>query len=277
MKRYVVLGVNENPKYLYYLPLIKWAWAQFGWNVFLFYVGKVENKFYNTISRAYYHSTWKEGDIIWIWHDIILNTNEGYKSETIAQVSRLYSSAVNGLWSNHQDSWLMTSDTDMLPLSDYWQIRENSFVTYGRDLTDYHFPICYLAGHYNDWQDVMSLQDIDYQDAIQRDLRQQKNMWGLDQDIVTERINSFTANRNRRISIDHINRGTDKRTGYPIGRIDRSHWTLDHPKYIDAHLPHDILTNDASFHKVMELLHTVWPKEDFKWFVQYTKEFKKLL
>lgn len=96
------------------------------------------------------------------------------------------------------------------------------------------------------------------------------NAWLWDQDIITERLKKYKI-------IFRVDRGIDRRTGYPIGRVDRSNWTLDHKTFIDAHLPHDILTNDKSFHNVMQLLHTVWPKEDWKWWLEYTKQFKKLL
>jgi hypothetical protein len=54
MKRYIVLGVNENPKYLYYLPLVTWAWRKIGWEPFIFYVGKVEGEMYRRIALAFH-------------------------------------------------------------------------------------------------------------------------------------------------------------------------------------------------------------------------------
>jgi hypothetical protein len=204
--------------------------------------------------------------------DVIVYTLEpieGYKSETIAQVSRLYGACV-------ADGMIMTGDIDMLPLSDYWQPELDIVTTYGRDLTDYHYPICYVAMHTSRWMRVMKLfgdgDSKDYNSFIHRDLRQQENMWGLDQDIITERLLSYGKDK-----ITHIDRGTDPRTGYPIGRVDRSHWTLDHPQLIDCHLPHDCLHNPQSYNKVMELLHKVWPNENFDWWENYHKEFKKLL
>ena len=79
------------------------------------------------------------------------------------------------------------------------------------------------------------------------------------------------------VKLNLIDREVDKRTGYPIGRVDRSAWTLDHKVFIDAHLPHDILTNEKSYQKVMNLLHHIWPTENFKWFEEYYRDFKKLI
>lgn len=266
MNKYVVLGVNENPTYLYYLPLINWAWRKLGWKVVLLTAGdetKV-SKFQEPIWQAN-----KNNDTTWArrWVEEL----NGYKSETLAQVSRLFGARVT-----EDIGLVMTSDADMLPLSDYWQPKDEEVTTYGRDLTDYHYPICYIAMDTKNWYKVMGYFKTAIDHDIELNLKHYypiaKNKWCVDQDMITDRLLRYGKEK-----ITHINRGTDKRTGYPIGRVDRSHWTLDHKQLIDAHLPHDILTNEKSFHNVMQLLHTVWPKEDWKWFINYTKEFKKLL
>lgn len=260
MKKYIVLGVNENPKYLYYLPLVMWAWGEFGWWPVIFYCGEDTR-----ISKFVLDE--REGFVRYIY------PFSGYKSETLAQVSRLY-----GACCVEDDSYLMSSDMDMLPLNkNTFHYEGHRVLAIGRDLTDYHYPICYIGARNNIWRRFMQLDENKFNSTtfsymMHRDLRPQKNMWGLDQDIVTEKLLAYGIE-----NINHINRGTDKRTGYPIGRVDRSNWTLDHHQLIDAHLPHDILTNDASFNKVLDLLHHVWPKEDWNWFVNYHREFKKLL
>lgn len=257
MKKYIILSVNDNPKYLFWVPLTCWAWRKIGWEPILFYNGGWA---YEDLMPADAPGTVDLRDI------------DGYQPETITQVSRLYGSCV-------ADGYLMTGDIDMIPLSDYWKPDENKLTVYGRDLTDYHYPICYIGMDSDKWKEVMNIDGDDYQYYMQRDLMampQAKSSdkvkrWVTDQDLITERINAshFTPER--------VDRGTDKRTGYPIGRVDRSHWTLNHGVFIDAHLPHDILTSDQSFKNVIELLHSVWPKEDWKWFVNYYKEFKKMI
>lgn len=254
MKKYVVIGVNENPLYLYYLPLVKWAWAQFGWNTFVFFVGQ-PNKI-SDLSRSFIDHFW-----------VISEYYHGYKSETIAQFSRMYAGRFI------KADLLMTSDADIIPLSDYWRPEENKITCYGRDLSNEHFPMCFVSMSPQQWIDTMydhhTMPLIQMFNDIDEANSEIKNKWVGDQHILTKRLNS--------VEKTSIERGTDKRTGYPIGRVDRSNWTLDHKQYIDAHLPHDILTNEKSFHNVTELLRTVWPKENWSWFIQYHKEFKKLL
>lgn len=266
MKKYVAISTDQNPKYLYFLPLTCWCWRRIGWEPLLMHVIEGFNMLSDIELLALSHS----GDIT-RW-GIFKNQ---YKTETLAQVSRLYISSNHGF----EEDYIMTSDIDLLPLSNYWQPDFNNVTSWGRDLTDYHYPMSYIGMMQSKWNEVMVTpwsSDVDLNVYINRDLDhyipKQKNVWTTDQQIITERLLEYGKEK-----ITHINRGTDKRTGYPLGRIDRSNWRLDHPVYVDCHLPHDILTNDASFHKVMEMLHTVFPKEDFKWFVMYSKEFKKLL
>lgn len=257
--KYIVLSVNENPKYLYFLPLTVWAWKQFGWESIIFGC----NKGAKNLGAWNYAIT--ESDIEFHWLDQSGEHFPDFKSETIAQVSRLYGACV-------ADGMIMTGDIDMIPLSDYWKPNMNKITCYGRDLTDYHYPICYVGMKFDLWYEVMDLNSMDYNAHIKRDLRQQENIWTLDQDLLTENLLKFGMEH-----ITHIDRGTDPRTGYPIGRVDRSHWTLNHEVFIDCHLPHDILSNPQSYNKVMELLHKVWPDEDFSWFENYHNEFKKLV
>lgn len=264
MKKYIVLSVNDNPKYLFYVPLTVWAWEYFGWSPIIFYNGPENTDLYYTI---FLHMINKGNGEKRVFN---LNNIEGYQSETIAQVSRLYGACVG-------NGYIMTGDIDMIPLSDYWKPDPDKLTVYGRDLTDYHFPICYIGMTAEKWWQVMLICDDNYNRHIKEDLdtmpqaksNDKAKRWVTDQDLITERINSSFYVPER------IDRGTGK-NGYPIGRVDRSAWTLNHDVFIDAHLPHDILTNDASFKKVLELLHHIWPKEDFKWFINYYKEFKKL-
>jgi hypothetical protein len=245
----IILSVNDNLTYLYFLPLTCWAWRYFGWEPVIFYCGKMDTaeriipdfRTYNIRECLVY---------------------EPHKSATIAQVARLYGACV-------ADGMLMTGDIDMLPLSDYWKPNPLKINCYGRDLTDYHYPICYIAMDARNWMRVMDIKNSLYGVHLRRDLRVQTNQWVLDQDIVTERLLGF------RSEIQEWDRGTDKKTGYPVGRVERSNWTLDHKEFIDCHMPHDMLKNTASVIKVKKLLKLIWPDQDWAWFDAYHDKFRK--
>lgn len=263
MKKYIVLSVNENPDYLFHVPLTVWAWIKFGWEPIIFYQGdKKREMYYFIFNHMIYNGEHK---------DAPLNPIEGYQSETITQISRLYGSCL-------VDGYIMTGDIDMLPLSDYWKPDMDKLTVWGRDLTDYHYPICYIGAPSVVWSEIMHLSHDDYNGYIKRDLdslpqaksNDKTKRWVTDQDLITERINNSSYVPER------IDRGTDRRTGYPVGRIDRSNWTLDHKQFIDCHMYHGIQNDESKFKKTLEMLHTVWPQEDFKWWINYVKEFKKI-
>lgn len=271
MKKYIILSVNDNPDYLFHVPLTVWAWRHLGWETIIFYSGpylidkdKQFQEIFNLVENEI-------GDPEEEQLMFKVNVPE-YGSDLTAQVSRLYGACL-------ADGYLMTGDIDMLPLSDYWKPDMDKLSVYGRDLTDYHYPICFIGAPSSIWKDIMGLVDEDYNSMIKYDLDRlpqassadKVKRWVSDQDLITERINNSSYVPHR------IDRGTDKRTGYPIGRIDRSHWTLDHKQFIDCHLFHGIQRDEDKFKKVLEMIHFNWPLEDWKWFINYYKEFKKLL
>jgi len=262
MNKRIVLSVNQNPEYLFYVPLIIWAWRKFGWEPLLFVEGaKYEGIFEFVMDHPELEKMWPYP----------LNEIEGYRSDTIAQVSRLYGACVAD-----GGDYLMTSDIDMLPLSDYWEPNKNRITIWGHDLTGFqHYPICYIGMHRTDWQMLMKIGTKDYNSLIKRDLEtlpnaqseDQVKRWVVDQDLITEKLNGVSGKL-------IVNRGILP-NGYPVGRVDRSAWTLHHPELIDAHLLRQGWLPE-NMGKTMQLLHGIWP-DNFGWFADYAYEFYKLL
>lgn len=269
MRKYIVLSVNDNPDYLYFTPLTVWAWRKFGWIPLVMYQGNFKEIFDlvdNTIENL--------GDTETIF--VKVEAQEGYRSDTVTQVSRLYAACANP----PGKSYLMTGDIDMIPLSNYWQPKENDITVYGHDLTGYtHYPICYIGMDSKKWVEVMGLTSEDYNALIKRDLDtlpQAKDedfykYWFSDQDLVTKRL------KETQFPVTIINRGQYK-NGYAVGRVDRGAWTLDHKQFIDAHLFHQLYHkgNEDKFDKTLDLLEKIWPEENFDWLIIYTEKFRKL-
>lgn len=203
-----------------------------------------------------------------------VDSQKGYRSDTITQVSRLYAACIQ------KDAYLMTGDIDMIPLSDYWQPKEDEITIYGHDLTGYtQYPICYIGMPSNRWVEVMGLTSDDYNALIKRDLDlmpQAKDpdfykYWFTDQELITKRIGQTEFKKTI------INRGQYP-NGLAKGRVDRANWDLNqlHSPYIDSHLLRDICKNAKNLNDTLALLYMIWPEEDFSWFVDYVFEFKKL-
>lgn len=119
---------------------------------------------------------------------------------------------------------LMTSDIDMLPLSNYWQPKHFGVTCYGRDLSLEHQPICYVAMSAGKWRTIVGSNPWKAIDIA-------GSRWLADQDFLTCRLEILDKK--------NIYRGVDTKTGYPVGRIDRSAWdkSLLQQERIDAHLP----------------------------------------
>lgn len=268
MAKYIVLSVNDNPDYLYFTPLTCWAWRKFGWEPIIMTLFNGSNKLQST--------TWMySGDPL----NINIRAIDGYRDDTVTQVSRLYAVADKTRSELTANPYFMTGDIDMIPLSDYWKPKENEITVFGHDLTGYgHYPICYIGMDSKKWVEVMGLSSSDYNALIKRDLDslpqakgEWEQRWFTDQDLITQRL------KETQFQIKSIIRGQYS-NGYAKGRVDRGSWTLDHKEFIDAHLHHQVYHkgNEWRFNQILDLLYKVWPDEDFTWYVDYHHEFKKL-
>jgi hypothetical protein len=249
----VSISCNNNNDYLFYLPLVSWAWNKLGWDVLCFKTGgdTDQSKFVESKTTA---------------NIIKLEEIEGVRNETLTQISRLYAF-------NYVDGYIMTSDVDMMPLSNYWSVNENEITTWGRDLTDYHYPMCYIGASKENWVHIMGINGIleDLQGSKYKSDKWEE-WWQVDQDIITERL--FKKN------VIRVDRGVDKISGYPLGRVDRGSWINSQVQKdrIDCHMLREGYKED-NFYKTMKvLIQNFNPKQfEIDFFVDYRNEFVKYL
>lgn len=214
-KKYVILSTNNNPDYYFYAPYQEKAWNSFGWEVCILCTHDVDIK----NLKLQNESTVK----------IILPEIPDIRTETIAQVSRLYASNYLPL-----DAMIMTSDMDLIPLSDYWKQKKEDITIYGYDLTDFTtYPMGYIAMTGHNWKKYFNCTYNIIED-ITRDINEYRNIamspdwnqwWGYDQILLTDRLILQGAN------VTHIHRGR-RDSGFAHGRIDRG----DGMKNIDGQL-----------------------------------------
>lgn len=268
MNKYIILSVNHNVDYMYFLPLTVWSWQRIGFEPIIFYrgdPGELPKLCFNGLRLLRNGTGIKTIDSI-----------EGVKDATIAQVSRLYAGCVSTL---EDDDYLMLGDVDMLALGSHWNGDTSKVTVYNHDLTGFgEIPMCYVGAPKHLWKQIMRLDGITYNEAIKRDIENYPNAkdpdfykwWGCDQQILTARLKEYGTGK-----IDFINRG-QYTNGFARGRVDRGAWSLNHDVFIDAHLMQQTHHSVEKIEKLFELLHKVWPGEDFTWFMDYTKEFKRL-
>lgn len=269
MKKAVVIATDENPDYLFYIPIINKYWQVLGWDVI--YRTKL---CLTPLHKFVYDSLLYEVDLKLDNERSPLLFNNLYKTVTIYQSIRLYAA---NYFSNYD--YLMVSDADMLPLISYWNPDYDNITSYGRDLTDYHYPMCYIGMNVGNWRKVMELtgntmldmkRDLDVYPKAKSD--KFEDYWCTDQDIITERLANFEVTR--------IDRGVDPNTGYPKGRIDRSAWdkSLLQKERIDAHLFRKGW-EEQNFQKILKLIIECFnpSSEEITWLMEYRDNFIKLL
>ena len=216
-KRTISISTNDSEDYINYLPYIQEAWNILGWNTLTFYLGDKQIK-----STA-------QNKIIKI------NPIDGVRDATTVQVSRLFAH-------NYVDGLIMTSDVDMMPLSNYWNPQPDRFTCYGKDLThNVHYPICYIAAPNNLWSEVITENSIEELLLKHPKCKSEifEEWWYTDQDIITERLKD--------IEVEEIPRGFENNLA--AGRIDRDNWVytkdISNSKKVDAHMPRPFNSNEA--------------------------------
>jgi hypothetical protein len=226
MGRYVILSTTDHWDYLFYIPMVAWAWNRLSWNVVCFFRGNRSRQIEPFLDRdrCSVH---------------LLSEESRYRPATIAQVSRLFA----GCLPFSGADVLMTSDADMMPLSDYWRPRADEITCYGHDLTGHReYPICYIAMNADRWREIIQVapgQNV--MSAIHETLDKRADAssadfdsyWFTDQRLITERLAG--------VPVRSIERGRDG--GLARGRIDRARWwrTSRLQRAIDAHLPKEPL------------------------------------
>lgn len=259
MRKFVIVSVDNTKKYLSCLPIVLWAWEKLGWTpiTVMYNVRR-----HNFIALNGHESL-----------EPIIAKDNGWSTATLAQVSRLY---VAGSEIFGEGDYIMTSDADMLPLSNYWGDPElNKITVWGHDLTGHgHYPICYIGMSRERWIEVMGIGSDNINQEVLKGMLWWKerfpgnNVWLADQDIVTRKINETE------FDVKHIYRGVYP-NGYAMNRVDRSAWSMQHNAFIDCHmhqLEHlDNCDNVKKFADTLRLLYRIWPEENFDWYVDHVR------
>lgn len=245
MNRTVVVSSNNNKDYLFFIPYIEKAWAKYGWDLCVLVTHDVDTSTLK-VNR-------KETQVIKLPHI------EGLRDATVAQASRLYAS--NYL---PKDTLIMTSDMDLIPLSDYWHPSPDNVTVYGHDLTWFSFfPMGYVAMTGDKWAKYLNCTGDTKADML-RDAKETQiaysqdweKWWNFDWDLLTKRLMPHKD------SLTLINRGQINIAGATLakGRVDRYNIqvTLNQPDLIDMHC-HNTSCNEpgrlAEFLSIYESIH----------------------
>lgn len=211
MQKTVILSTDDGECYFPYLKYVQRAWNILGWHTLTFYLGQ-HSLSSNNINRI-----------------INIASINGYNNSTVVQISRLFG------FKYISDGILMTSDVDMMPLSNYWKPEYNNITCYGYDLTNFtQIPMCYIAANKDDWKNLIQHDSIE---SLLNEYHYAKSYkfedwWFTDQLIITDKILKNVKKPT------FIHRGSHNNIA--LGRIDRESWNLtrnDSVPKIDAHMP----------------------------------------
>jgi hypothetical protein len=243
-QRYVVVSSNNNPDYLFYLPYVEKAWANYGWKLCVMITHDVTD-----------YDKRLDSTIV-----IRLPKVDGLRTETIAQAGRLY--AANYL---PMDALIMTSDMDLIPLQDYWNPNKEDITVYGHDLTWFsYFPMGYIAMSGASWKHYMNC-SYDTANDMLRDAKETgiafseewEKWWNFDWDLVTKRLTHLKQLG----GINFVNRGQINIAGATLakGRVDRYNWeaTQNQSEWIDAHCENNNVQHPDKLNKFLKVYNKI--------------------
>lgn len=244
MKKYIVVSSNNNPDYYHYAKYLEKAWNSYGWDLCVMITCDVDAKLLELSNP---------NSVI-----IKLPQMEGLRDATIAQAGRLYAANYLSL-----DALIMTSDMDLLPLSDYWKPEHNAITVYGHDLTDYsYYPMGYVAMLGSKWREIFNL-SYDTSKDLLRDIAvrgqaysdEWEQWWNTDWQILTDKLSPLKD------QITFIKRGRRKDAGFAFGRIDRgdSMKIIEKP-WIDAHMENVNVKHPDKLNKFISLFESIHGK-----------------
>lgn len=243
MNKTVVVSTTNNPDYYFYAPFVEKAWNALGWNLLVLItedVNEPDLKISNPETIV-----------------LKLPSIKDIKDATIAQAGRLY--AANCL---PDGTLLMTSDMDLIPLTDYWHPKIEDVTVYGFDLTGRTtYPMGYIAMSVENWSAFMNLTG-DFVADFKRDCAEinvaysldWEKWWNHDQLLITKRLKPIES------KINFIDRGRVA-SGLALGRIDRADWFgTQNQQWIDAHCENNNVMHADKLNKFLTVFEKVYGK-----------------
>ncbi len=272
-RRRVVLAVNENPNYYFFMPVVSMLWQKYiGYCPIIIIVGTVKEWLDDPQKKLVLEETRKIGAEIHF-----ISTISGYNSSTVAQTSRLYASCLP----MYADAmYLVLSDIDMLPLNRAWfnkqDMNKKIHLDYSNVYGHKQYPLCYIGCSVATWREIMkpsrsnSITESVRSQFISDELIEEKDgmkIWCYDEKMFGEKIKAWAG-------YPKDCQMFDRHGCPPIDRIDRSCWpkTFDATKMIDCHSVRPGNTS-PNWEKIQTVLEQILNPEDLKWVLDYRWNF----
>jgi hypothetical protein len=275
-----VISTTYDDKYLYFLPIVTWCWNKLGVDVICFMPKPKSKSDRDKLDLIIYYQQLQQ-----LKFELECFESVEHKEATYAQCSRLYAACLD----LPEDEILITSDVDMAVFSGInWflnpviegitkDVVDYSLAIYGCDLVpENQYPMCYARSSVKGWRNKMNINGRSYQKCLDDLLGEiecesfRGNYWGKDQGEL------YLSNRSH--PVIEVTRARPN-TQFADNRVDRDdqNWrSYVNDELTDAHLWRPGYS-DENFPKILELLQIKYPKDDFKWLINYNNEYKKIL
>ena len=290
MKKYAITAVNENSDYLFFAPIWSGFWKKLGYQPYIITISKNIPEDLLDLVRGY---TENAGGIM-----SDLDYVEGYKTSTVAQISRLFASA-DPLFND--EDYLITDDIDKFVVSKPWfnqQDYNKDIHIFDLDETNYtRLKIGYIGMKAALWKQIIGVSEGTLHDNVKecltknlaktsdwdsgRILTQQEKErdqgWNLDEYLLTKGVFSSEYYPN---ACQLITRGANQ-FGLRNGRIDRTLWRQTFIQYLSSRIIDVHLHRDPYEHSIWEdiklIMSTTFKKEEIDFYENYKKEFVRIV
>lgn len=271
-----IISTTYDDKYLFFLPLVTFAWNKLGVDVICFVPRNVYSKDvgYNiiTINKvSLINKVIDDNKLSCIFYTF--ETPE-HKEATYAQCSRLYAACLD----LPEDEILVTGDVDMavfkVPEYEYGF----EFTVTGDDLVPVgQYPMCYVSAKVKDWRNAFDLHSKTYQEKLDELLssveceNMRGNYWSADQEQLYNKIiisDSMCTVARTNGQNQFATKRYDRDDAYLLDRL-----SLD---TIDYHMPRPGY-EENNFNQIMTVLNFHYPGEDFTWLKEYRDKYVSLL
>ena len=284
------MSSNSNPEYLFFVPLACAFWKDLGYNPYVIIVD--DNDIKQEILDLVVDTSKKIGAHINLFKHI-----QGYRTSTVAQISRLFASA-DTLFKD--DDYIMTDDIDKFVLSYPWFNQQNfskDIHIFDIDETNYtRLKIGYIGMKRKIWKQIMGVTDESVTNNVQRCFEQnlsnvnfesgkiltqfekeRDQAWNLDEYLLTKSVFNSEYYPD---ACQMIERGGNH-LGLRNGRIDRTFWRQTMSMYvgsqiIDVHLHRDPYT-DWMWKDIKLIMSNVFSPKEIQIFQDYKEQFVSLL
>ncbi len=266
-----IISTNYDPKYVFFMPIVAWAWNKLGVGVHFVIPSPFINGG-NALFEFVRRNTFV-GKEKWQTSLSIFNAPSDNHEVTYTQVSRLFAAADTQI---PDDEILITSDCDMAVFGGFIYDQDGRFTVHGADLVPQNqYPMCYISATASAWRNTFvkgrTLQQcLDDALAAENCTNMRSNLWARDQELLWNGISPTNP-----ILINRAHPGTqfatkryDRDDAYILDRLslDAVDFHMNRPGY-----------EQGNFEIILKIFQYHYPLENLDWMVEYRNSFVSLL